>query len=276
MIKTLGRKLLGPTLGRARYQPLYETLYEVSLAGLNLGEGNDPRLSGERGVIELIAQRTSGDSSPATVFDVGANTGSYVRQLLEVFGHTANIRAFEPAHQTFQILESRLEPRHNLRLYNLGFSDEQRQATLYSPGAGSKLASLHDIRGRLERVGMSATPPETVTLTTIDRFCAAEAIDRIDFLKLDVEGHELRVLLGAREMLETGRVAAIQFEFSAANLDSRTYFRDFYDLLSERYLLHRVLQDGLRPIARYKESYEVFKRATNYLAVLKPGSIERR
>jgi hypothetical protein len=74
-------------------------------------------------------------------------------------------------------------------------------------------------------------------------------------------------LRGASKLIERGAIGAIQFEFGAANLDSRTYFRDFFLLLSSKYCLYRVLQDGLFPIVSYKETYEIFKRASNYLAV---------
>ena len=271
MLKALGRRMLTPVLGRQRLQPLFESLYEVSLAGLNFGEGNHPRLSGERLVIELVAGRVRSAGRRPTIFDVGANVGVYTRALVDVFGEAADIWAFEPAPSTFRMLESSLNGAA-VHLRNLGFSDREGEATLYSPGEGSKLASVHDTRARLQRVGLPLALEEPVRLTTVDAFCASEGIEAVDFLKLDVEGHELKVLEGALGMIEGGRIGAIQFEFSAANLESRTYFRDFWELLSDRYGLYRVLQDGVYRIARYKESYEVFKRATNYLALLEEGS----
>jgi hypothetical protein len=87
-------------------------------------------------------------------------------------------------------------------------------------------------------------------------------------VKLDVEGHELHILRGATRMLAEGRIAAIQFEFGGANIDSRSFMRDFFDLLTPQYAIHRVLQHGLYPIVCYDVTLEVFKRATNYVAVL--------
>ena len=114
---------------------------------------------------------------------------------------------------------------------------------------------------------MSVAIDELITVTTIDRFLHEHAIDRLDFLKLDVEGNELRILDGAVDSLESGLIDAIQFEVSDAEIEARTFFRDFYERLRPHYDLHRVLQDGLRPIDGYKEAYEIFKRATNYLAL---------
>jgi hypothetical protein len=49
------------------------------------------------------------------------------------------------------------------------------------------------------------------------------------------------------------------------NLDSRTFFRDFFYFLNEKYKIFRILKDGLYPINRYKETCELFM-ATNFLA----------
>ncbi|MDP9270175.1 MAG: FkbM family methyltransferase [Chloroflexota bacterium] len=233
---------------------------------MNFGEGNDPLRSGEQRVLELIAQRVGIEP---VIFDVGANKGIYTRELLSVFHDAADIWAFEPSPSCFRALEADLGGIPNVHLRNMGFSDREATAKLLSPGEGSKLGSLYDTSARLARFGMSVVLEEPITLTTLDHFCSSEGIDRIEFLKLDVEGHELSVLKGASALLDTKRIGAIQFEFAAANIESRTFFRDFFLLLSEHYDLYRVLQDGLYRIDRYKEAYEVFKRATNYLALLK-------
>jgi hypothetical protein len=58
----------------------------------------------------------------------------------------------------------------------------------------------------------------------------------------------------------------IQFEFGGCNIDSRSYLRDFHDLLGTSYVLHRLLRGGLRELPRYAELQEIFI-TTNYVAV---------
>lgn len=261
-VKQLGRKALTPTFGRVRLQPFFEVLHETSLAGLNFGEGNHPAHSGERHVIETIARQVT----RPVIFDVGANVGQYSHELLDVLGDQADIWAFEPSASSFAALDRALGGTI-VRRRRLAFGDHEGAATLYSSGEEAKGASLYDMSNRMARFGMAVRIEETVDVQTIDGFCATEGIDRIDFLKLDVEGHELTVLRGAADMLERALIGAVQFEFAAANIDSRTFFRDFFYLLNDRYRIHRVLQNGLWPIDRYTESCEVFKRATNYLAL---------
>lgn len=271
MIKNIGRKILTPWLGRPRLQRAFQALVEIGYAGLSVGEGNHPAASGEREAAEAIRSLLVDRAREAVLFDVGANIGDYTSMLLDVFGPSARIWSFEPAQSTFSMLERRYGGADRVALRNIGFSDRPGTGVLHAPGEGSKLGSLHDTHIRLESQGLPLLIEETVTLESIDSFCASEQIDRIDFVKLDVEGHELHILQGATRMLAEGRITAIQFEFGGANIDSRSFMRDFFGLLTPQYEIHRVLQHGLYPLARYRETLEVFKRATNYVAVLDDG-----
>jgi FkbM family methyltransferase len=264
--KRVARRALTPFLGRSRLQPIFEALHALALAGQNYGEGNAPAASGERVVIELVDRRRQA-GEPLRIFDVGANVGAYTSQVLSIAREPLEIWCFEPSPTTFDVLRREFASQPDVRTFNVGLSDRAGSATLVSAGPGSKLASLHDTTARLARSGFGAPLREEVELMTLDAFCRSNSVDRIDLLKLDVEGHELSVLLGAAAYLASGKIRAIQFEFGAANIDARTYFRDFYDLLGRDYSLSRVLQDGIWPMASYRESYEVFKRATNYLAL---------
>jgi hypothetical protein len=109
-------------------------------------------------------------------------------------------------------------------------------------------------------------------LTTIDNYCLNNDIEKIYFLKLDVEGHELKVLQGASKMIFDKKIDFIQFEFGGCNIDSKTYFRDFYYLLKDDFNIYRIVENGLFAIKAYKEEYEIF-RTINYLAERKDKSM---
>ena len=105
-------------------------------------------------------------------------------------------------------------------------------------------------------------------MESLDNFCAQHDINFIDFLKLDVEGNELKVLQGAEKMVTGKKIKYIQFEFGGTDIDARIYFKDFYTLLSPNYKLYRILKNGIRSINKYKETEEIFT-TTNFLAILK-------
>jgi hypothetical protein len=66
-------------------------------------------------------------------------------------------------------------------------------------------------------------------------------------------------------MLAEGRISSIQWEFGGTNIDSRTFFRDFFYLLNDQYRIFRVVKDGIHPVVRYREALEIFD-TVNYFA----------
>jgi hypothetical protein len=87
----------------------------------------------------------------------------------------------------------------------------------------------------------------------------------IDYVKIDVEGHELDVLEGFGSIIDNVRI--IQFEFGGANIDTRTFFQDFWYFFTDKnYSLYRISPIGVLPIRKYTELDEFFS-TTNYIAV---------
>ncbi len=107
---------------------------------------------------------------------------------------------------------------------------------------------------------------EEVRLSTIDEYCSSRGIEYIDLLKIDVEGHELDVLHGAGRMFAAGAIGMAAFEFGGCNIDTRTFFIDFYEFFRERGMrVARVAPSGyLYEIAGYTESLEQF-RTSNFV-----------
>ena len=148
-------------------------------------------------------------------------------------------------------------------MYNFGFGNTNTFLTLYYNQDESGLASVYE--RRLDHFNIKMDLKEEIEIKTIDSFCKENNIAQINFLKLDVEGHELSVLNGAIKMLTNHKIDFIQFEFGGCNIDSRTYFQDFYYLLNKDFYIYRIVKDGLFKVDNYKEIYEAFT-TTNYLA----------
>lgn len=84
-------------------------------------------------------------------------------------------------------------------------------------------------------------------------------------IKIDVEGHEFQVLLGAEKILE--HIRLIQFEFGPTNIHSRIFLKDIWDYLTPKgFQLNIMTKSGLLEVSKYREIYESF-RTTNYLAI---------
>lgn len=257
----------------ARLQPLWSRLHTLAVFAMNYGGGGLIETSGEEWVLANVVGPACRRVQDPVVFDVGANNGDYslmARRLVP----SAEVYAFEPSAQVFEQLTRNVAHVGRVKPFNLGLSDEEKTVELYSytvEGAEVSLISSIDRRLPTQVVNVEVSASERVSVQTLDRFCEEQGVGRIDFLKLDVEGHELAVLRGARRMLSEGRVSMLQFEFGPANIYSRTYFYDFWSLLSDSYDIHRIVPNGLAPIAYYGEHREIFL-TTNYLAVRRAGA----
>jgi FkbM family methyltransferase len=265
-VNELAKRLMSPILGKKILQGFFESLHAFSLAGMNVGRGgSEPSGTGEGHFLKWLAAGPLKDKDDLVLFDVGANIGEYTKLLRDSFsGKKARLFSFEPQPAAFAQLEKVARDGGAINTYNFGLSDQSGKATMWYDAAGSVLGSLHQRDGSHHQSYL--TVQEEVRMETLDEFCENNQLAHIDFLKLDVEGHELRVFAGGEKMLGSGRISVIQFEFGECNIASRTYFQEFYNLLKSRYQIYRIVKDGLYPINQYRSQYEMFL-ATNYVAI---------
>jgi FkbM family methyltransferase len=261
-MKQLFWKLMDLGAGRRGLQGMYALMHRVAVHGMNYGRGGDIRTSGELDALQYVKRALAREQAPV-LFDVGANMGHYTVQLADVFGPKSQVHAFEPSASTSRILLETIGGRNGIRTHQVGMSDKQGSLKLYHDAGSNALASVY--QRDLDHYGLKMDTFEEIQLTTIDTFCDAEGIDRIHFLKLDVEGHELSALQGAARMLQEERIDFIQFEFGGCNIDSRTFYHDFHKLLDPQYSIHRIVRNGLYPVGPYHEGLEIFS-TINYLA----------
>jgi FkbM family methyltransferase len=264
-VKTNLLKTIFKILSKISNQQAWEKIYQFSLRQMNFGNGGNFNQSGELFVAKYIRNKL--EKEPLIViFDVGANVGNYSKALSDIFDSKAKIYSFEPSKKAFDLFLETTKHVENIIPNNFGFSDKEYNRILFTDSQGSSLASVY-LR-KLDHFGIQMDKTEEIELTTIDAYCSKNQIERIHFLKLDIEGHELNALNGAKKMLNDKKIDFIQFEFGGCNIDSRTYFQDFYYLLKDSYKIYRILNDGIHEIPTYKETYEIFI-TINYLAIRK-------
>jgi FkbM family methyltransferase len=208
------------------------------------------------------------------IFDIGANHGKYIDAALKKSKPTTQIYAFEPSSHNIDILKSKypnakINPNtsetSSLNIFDFAISNKKGNSTLHSDKLGSGLASI--IERDLSHFNMNHNNIlQEVKTITIDEIMKEYEINHIDILKMDIEGNELNALHGATFAFENNLVNVCQFEFGGANIDSRTYFRDFWNFFNKySYSLFRISPIGLIEIEKYTEDLEHF-RTTNYIA----------
>jgi FkbM family methyltransferase len=264
--RTLGRKIV-PSVGvlfRTHFAQELLSFVEIGaqiLQGKGAGTGWD-----EEAEIRVAMPHLPKD---AVVFDVGANRGDWSRNLLSQVKHPIRLFLFEPQVSCGPALAD-LSDRCTIVQAALGRAGGEIE--LFSAGAMDDTASVYERADSF--LADKSLHRQTVPVMSLDAFIGKNAIKHISYMKLDVEGHELEVLSGAADTLESGAIDAIAFEFGSGNINSRTYFRDFWNLLtSYDYRISRITPGGgLAAIRAYYEDLEHFRGASNYLAVKTPAS----
>jgi FkbM family methyltransferase len=189
----------------------------------------DIRSNGEYFVLDALAPFRLG-----TIFDVGANVGDWCVTVKSRFPGAA-VHAFEIAPRTFEQLSKNVARLDGVRCVPAGMSDaEGRVAIRYYPDLPVLTTAIdYQHPFRFEEV--------EAAVTTGDEYLAREGIEHIDFLKLDVEGMENRVLKGFDRALSEGRVDIVQFEYGQANIVNAFLLRDFHAFFRKRgYVVGKV------------------------------------
>ena len=143
------------------------------------------------------------------VFDVGANAGIYSLAALSS-NPDATVYAFEPTPEIAARLRSAVELNglDQLNVQQAAIMDEPGYATLIRcRGADGANDGMNFIR-RESEIG------ERVRTESLDTFCRARAIDKIDLMKIDGQGQEDSVLRGATDLLKEGRIGVILMELN--------------------------------------------------------------
>jgi FkbM family methyltransferase len=137
--------------------------------------------------------------SGMTVLDIGAHHGLYTLLASRSVGPSGRVFSFEPSPRERRALRLHLALNFcwNVKVQGLALGSEETQADLFVvQGSQTGCNSLRP------PIVISETAPVRVEVLRLDDWLEAHRIDRVDFIKLDVEGGELEVLKGVEKLLE--------------------------------------------------------------------------
>ncbi len=154
------------------------------------------------------------DSTALLCLDVGANHGEITDAMLRL-RPSAKVHAFEPSPQCQSILRARFASHPYVTLVESGLGDEEG-AREFHRYANDQLSSFLPLQAGAANPfhGEPEVTREQVPLTTIDRYAARQNLGRIDLLKIDTQGFDLRVLHGATNLFQTGAVKHVLIELN--------------------------------------------------------------
>jgi FkbM family methyltransferase len=172
---------------------------------------------------------------PAPVcIDAGANVGQFI-ELLRSSLHHPIIHAFEPAPEAFERLRSRCASMSDVRLINAGLGDEASQINfnIYDNHTLNSFLPMSS-SGSGTLGGSKLVRSITVPVLRLDDYAASSEIGRIDLLKIDTQGYELRILKGCIGLLGERRIGAILLELNFVPLyDGQVWAHEIIGFLHE-------------------------------------------
>ena len=190
--------------------------------------------------------------------DVGSNKGEYTNTVLTHFPN-AKCYLFEPSITNFQILKKRFT-QNNIKIINKALSDSEHSTFLYYNKKGSGQSSLY--KRKLNNLNLNKK--EKIKTLKMSNYFNKNINSIVDLCKIDVEGNEMKCLIGFENKIKNFKL--IQFEFNACNIDSKIFFKDFWNFFkNNNFSIYRMTPSGPLKIKSYNEDDENFSM-NNYLA----------
>lgn len=196
-----------------------------------------------------------------TILDIGAHKAGYLYFILKKAGDKGKVFAFEPQSNLYDYIKKLkvLFKWDNVTIEHLALSDTAGEVTLYIPinkvsNASAPGATIVDHN---DKTRFSMT--ENVSTETLDSYCNRNNI-KPDFLKIDVEGNELRIFHGGFETLKKYKPKVL-VEIEALHVGQEKVLETFKFMKSlgySGYILH-----GLERIPLTNFSFDKYQNTNN-------------
>ncbi|MBL0163536.1 MAG: FkbM family methyltransferase [Xanthomonadales bacterium] len=202
----------------------------------------------------LKRQLTLGD----TFLDVGANIGYFTMMAAKLVGPQGRVIAIEPMDKNLQLIYLGIEKNRfkNVEVFPFGASEHAGVvAIITDPGTSNALVQSAPSRH---------LPSLRAPTRTIDSMCAG--LDRVDFMKIDIEGHEVFAWRGAKEMFSRCKPKiATEFHPHAmrenAGIDCREYVEMMFNYSSEIQIIQTV--EKTVSCSSYEQVMEQWRESDN-------------
>ncbi|MCL6261239.1 FkbM family methyltransferase [Aquiflexum sp. TKW24L] len=164
-----------------------------------------------------------------SIIDIGANEGQFTEKILTLFPNT-DVHCFEPISSVFNLLKKNLSYIPKVKFYNYGLGDIEKVVNIfvneYSPS--SSLLPMSDLHKTNFEYAVQ-TIPDKIEVRTLDSFFPL-SIPKPLLIKIDVQGYEMFVLMGGKNVLSQADVIIIETSFYPL-YEGQPLFHDIYQHL---------------------------------------------
>jgi FkbM family methyltransferase len=176
----------------------------------------------------------------SVLFDIGANIGYYAITLAATLGNESRVHAFEPFPPSYERLLTNIALNNlteTVGAHRMALSDRERVAYMRIRVGNNSGSARLDADG------------ESIPTSTLDIFCSMHHIHRLDFVKIDAEGHEEFVLTGGAQTIRRYRpLILLELDPPLLNDSGSSVERVVSLLRSHGYSLHTARRNVLVPM----------------------------
>ncbi len=226
--------------GRKSLQFLNDIILSLSLHAKGYKNYGNFKSTGEENFINIISEEIK------VCLDVGANIGNYSKLLLEKTN--SKVYAFEPMEKSFEELK-KIKEKYKDRFFieKLALGNEDGVKQIYSANETSEKASLEKNLEKLSFIDKNNLREYDISIKKIDSLDFFDTNSKVDFLKIDVEGHEYEVIQGAKKFIDFNSPKFIQIEINWHQLFKKVNIFEFSKLLND-YEIFKILPYGKKLI----------------------------
>ena len=188
------------------------------------------------------------------VIDLGANIGYFTLILAKLVGPTGKVFAFEPDPRNLALLKKNVEYNNykNVIIVPKAVSNVNDKCTLYT---GQKTFGQNKIYKPKKTKTQKFIPIDSETVRLDDFFKTNGLLDKISFIKMDVEGAEFLALSGMKEILKLNKNIKIFTEAEISYLeDAGSSYDQFIDLLTENDFTFSLVDNRSETLTKVNKS----------------------
>jgi len=200
---------------------------------------NEFRIHGQ----EWLLKRLSSELDLKVVFDVGSNIGEWSRMVRQIYPN-GEIHSFEMVPEAYSKLLSNEFTHTNFYPNLFALGDKTGVIPyMYKPNWSVLSSTLTNLD---TENGEGSNEKRNAICLRGDDYVISRNIDHIDFLKIDTEGAEGRVMKGFENTFRQGKVRIIEFEYSFGNILDNWLLKDSYEFLEPYgFKIGKLLQDHI-------------------------------
>lgn len=179
-----------------------------------------------------------------TVIDIGAHIGYFTRLFSRKVGRDGRVYAFEADPENYALLEKNTQGLCNVVSQRLAIADKKGTIDFYhcddKSGAHSTLANVPLPFAKRKLI---------VTAVELDSWVRERGIQKMDIIKMDIEGGESAALNGMREALRMARGMVIEFAPAWIEAAGSSPLSFLEDIESRGFSIYAVTKEGLVPVS---------------------------